>query len=214
MVSRHRSQRTGAATCRTSRSSISRPSLTTWPSALDSSRVRGSWVAMLDASSASRATAGSMCTVWKAPATLSGNSRARGGGSSASAASCSTVPAATTWPLPLLLAAVSPCRSIVASTSSGLPPITAVIEVGVVALAAAIDWPRSATKTIACSLEMTPTPAAAVISPTECPAATPILGYASAGSGKSSAAASSPAATSSGWAIAVSRIVSASASVP
>jgi hypothetical protein len=49
-----------------------------------------------------------MCTVWKAPATLSGISRARLGGAAARAASCSVVPAATIWPLPLLLAAVSP----------------------------------------------------------------------------------------------------------
>ena len=108
-----------------------------------------------------------MCTVWKAPATLSGISRARGGGFSASPASCSIVPAATIWPLPLLLAGVSPWASMAASTSSGLPPITAVIEVGVAALAAAIARPRSRTNTIACSADSTPTTAAAVISPTE-----------------------------------------------
>ena len=61
----------------------------------------------------------------------SGISRARAGGFSASAASCSIVPAATICPLPLLLAAVRPCASMAASTSSGLPPITAVIDVGV-----------------------------------------------------------------------------------
>ena len=48
-------------------------------------------------------------SVWKAPATDSGISRALAGGSSASAASCSTVPAATIWPAPLSLAAVRPC---------------------------------------------------------------------------------------------------------
>ncbi len=74
--------------------------------------------------------------------------------------------------------------------------------------------PRSRTKTMACSADSTPTPAAAVISPTECPAATPMKGKASAGWGNSSSAASSPEATSNGWAMAVSRIVSASASVP
>ena len=82
------------------------------------------------------------------------------------------------------------------------------------ALAAAIARPRSRTNTIACSADSTPTPAAAVISPTEWPAATPMKGNASAGCGKSSSAASRPEATSSGWAIAVSRMVSASASVP
>ena len=155
-----------------------------------------------------------MCTVWKAPATLSGISRARAGGCSARAASCSTVPAATTWPVPLLFAAVRPWASRAAATSSGCPPTTAVIDVGRAALAVAIARPRSATKTIADSAEKTPTPAAAVISPTECPAATPIRGYASAGCGKSSSAASRPDATSSGCATAVSRMVSASAWTP
>ena len=101
-----------------------------------------------------------------------------------------------------------------ASTSSEFPPITAVIDVGVAALAAAIARPRSRTNTIACSADSTPTPAAAVISPTEWPAATPMNGNASAGCGKSSSAANRPEATSRGWAMAVSRIVSASASVP
>ena len=76
------------------------------------------------------ATAGSMCTVWNAPATLSGMSRARVGGFAAKAASCSVVPAATIWPVPLLFAAVRPWASSAASTSSGWPPMTAVIEVG------------------------------------------------------------------------------------
>ena len=84
------------------------------------------------------------------------------------------VPAATIWPVPLLLAAVRPCSASAASTSSGLPPITAVIDVGVTALAAAIARPRSRTNTMACSADSTPTPAAAVISPTEWPAATPM----------------------------------------
>ncbi len=79
-----------------------------------------------------------MCTVWNAPATLSSISRARAGGLAASAASWSLVPAATIWPLPLLLAGVRPWASRAASTSSTFPPITAVIEVGVAALAAAI----------------------------------------------------------------------------
>ena len=52
--------------------------------------------------------------------------------SSAKAASCSTVPAATIWPGPLSLAAVRPCCSSAASTSSRSPPRTAVMLVGVV----------------------------------------------------------------------------------
>ena len=60
---------------------------------------------------------------------------------------------------------------------------------------------------MACSAEMTPVPAAAVISPTLCPAAAPTAWNASDGCGKISSAATSPAATSSGWATAVSRIV-------
>ncbi len=67
---------------------------------------------------------------------------------------------------------------------------------------------------MACSAVMTRAPAAAVISPTLCPAAAPTVAKPSAGCGNSARAATSPDATSSGWAIAVSRIVSASASVP
>ncbi len=152
--------------------------------------------------------------MWNAPATLSGISRALAGGSSANAASCSIVPAATTWPGPLSLAAVRPWRSITASTSSRSPPRTAVIPVAVVAAAAAIALPRSRTSTIACSAVMTRAPEAAVSSPTLCPATAPIRANASAGWGKRSSAATRPVATSSGWAILVSRMVSASASVP
>jgi hypothetical protein len=56
--------------------------------------------------------------------------------------------------------------------------------------------------------------AAAVISPTEWPAPAATTPNASAGCGKSSSRDTMPAATSSDWATAVSRIVSASASVP
>ena len=73
--------------------------------------------------------------VWNAPATLSGMTRARAGGSAAKAASASRAPAATTWPAPLTLAGVRSWRAIVASTSSGSPPSTALIPVGVAALA-------------------------------------------------------------------------------
>ena len=75
------------------------------------SRVRGSWTLTACAYDASVSTAEAMCSVWNAPATESGTRRALAGGSSLSAASCSIVPAATTWPAPLTLAAVRPCRS-------------------------------------------------------------------------------------------------------
>ena len=101
-----------------------------------------------------------------------------------------------------------------ASTSSTLPPITAVIEVGVRAAASAIARPRSRTKVIASSSDSAPTRAAAVISPTECPATTPTPALAVSPGSSRAPAASRPAATSSGCATAVSRIVSASASVP
>ena len=68
----HRSQRTGEATWPTRRRRTSRPSWTTCPSRFDNSRVRGSWVEIARERWASRSTAGSMWTVWKAPATLSG----------------------------------------------------------------------------------------------------------------------------------------------
>ena len=88
------------------------------------------------------------------------------------------------------------------------------MPVGVTAAASAIAFPRSRTSTIACSAVMTRAPAAAASSPTLCPATAPIFANASVGCGNSSSAATSPVATSSGWATAVSRIVSASASVP
>ena len=52
--------------------------------------MRGSWTDTERARPARWSTAGAMCSVWKAPATLSGISRALAGGSSASAASCSS----------------------------------------------------------------------------------------------------------------------------
>ena len=196
------------------RASTSRPSCTTWPSRLEMIRVRGSCVDTDRAREARWLTAGSMCWVWNAPATLSGISRALAGGSPAKASSCSSVPAATTWPGPLSLAATSPWRSIAARTSSRSPPSTAVIPVGVAAAASAIARPRSRTRTIACSAVIARAPAAAVSSPTLCPATAPMRANASAGDGKSSSAATRPVATSSGWAISVRRISSASASVP
>ena len=115
-----RSQRTGVATWSTRRASTARPSCTTAPSRLDSRRVRGSWVLTAAASARSRPTAGAMCTVWNAPATSSGRSRAPSGGSAASAASCSSVPAATIWPAPLSFAAMRPCSASLARTTSAV----------------------------------------------------------------------------------------------
>ncbi len=164
MVSMHRSQRTGLAIWPTIRLSTSTPLWTTRPSRLEITRVRGSWTETDLARDAKWPTAGAMCSVWKAPATLSGMSRAFSGGSSANAASCSMVPAATICPGPLSLAAVRPCLSMAARTSSRSPPRTAVIPVGAAAAAPAIALPRSRTSTIACSAVMTRAPVAAVSS--------------------------------------------------
>ena len=213
-VSMHRSQRTGLAIWPTSRRSTSCPSWTTWPSRLETNRVRGSCTETERASEPRCATAGSMWRVWKAPATLNGTSRAFSGGSSASACSSSSVPAATTWPGPLSLAATRPCFSRTASTFSRSPPRTAVMPVAVTAAASAMALPRSRTSTIACSAVITRAPAAAVSSPTEWPATALTLPKASVGCGKMPRAATSPVATSSGCAISVARIASASASVP
>lgn len=162
----HRSQRTGLLTWLTMRESTSRPEWMTAPSTLETSGTRASWVETARASRPISATAGDMYSVWKAPATLSGMTRALAGGASARAASCSIVPAATTWPAPLMLAGVRPCCSRTARTSSGSPPRTALIPVGVACAAAAMPRPRSRTRTMACSAEMTPAAEAAVISPT------------------------------------------------
>ena len=67
---------------------------------------------------------------------------------------------------------------------------------------------------MACSAVSTPAPAAAVISPTLCPAPAAICRKASAGCGNRASSETSPLATISGWATAVSRMVSASDSVP
>ena len=78
-----RSQRTGELIWVTMRLSTSRPSCTTWPSRLEISGIRASWVETERARPASTSTAGAMCWVWNAPATDSGTSRALAGGSSA-----------------------------------------------------------------------------------------------------------------------------------
>ena len=111
-----------------------------------------------------------MCEVWKAPATLSGMTRALAGGFSARALSWSSVPAATVWPAPLTLAGVAPEASMAASTSAGSPPTTALMPVGVTAAAAAMLLAAFADKGHGFLSVSTPARAEAVISPTECPA--------------------------------------------
>ena len=125
-----RSQRTGAATCSTRRPTNSGPCWITLPSAFDNNRVPGSDVGRPAASCRRRSTAGAMWAVWNAPATASGRSRAPSGGSAASAANCSAVPAATTWPAAFTFAAVRPSSASLASTASASPPRIAVIPVG------------------------------------------------------------------------------------
>ena len=88
-VAWHASQRTGRVTWATSRRSASAPSVTAAPSALDSSVVVGSAGVTAAACSPSACSAGAMNGVWNAPATASGMTRARAGGSSASCASAS-----------------------------------------------------------------------------------------------------------------------------
>ena len=107
------------------------------------------------------------------------------------------------------IAAAAGARAITAEQAMVL-----VRERGNAMAAAAIAAPRSRTSTIACSAVIARAPAAAASSPTLCPATAPIRLNASAGCGKSSRATSRPEATSSGWATAVSRIVSASDLVP
>lgn len=161
------------------------------------------------AAAASVSTAGAMWCVWNAPATFSGTTlRTPSGLSSASAASCSSVPAATIWPAPLMLAGVRPSFSRWATEVSGSPPSSADMPVSVIAAASAIARPRLRTRASASVSSRTPAKDAAVNSPTEWPATAP-------GAMSPSAAADRiPAATSSGWATAVSRISSASAWVP
>ena len=136
-------------------------------------------------------------------------------GRPARAASCSSVPAATTWPAPLSLAAVRPCSSSVARTSSRSPPSTAVMPVrrergglghGAAALAdedhrlLGRDHARAG--------------GGGDLADAVAGADADASGARRRGAGTARAAATRPAATSSGWATAVSRIVSASASVP
>jgi hypothetical protein len=98
------------------------------------------------------------------------------------------------------------CAATAASTASSSPPITAVIPVGVIAVASAIARPRAPVSRIASSGDRTPAITPAASSPTLCPAV--------ASGPASCSAASKAAATSSGCAAAASVISSASALVP
>ena len=154
-----------------------------------------------------------MYEVWKAPATCSGMTRARSGGVAASRARPSRDPAATTWPAPLTFAGTSPAVAIAASTSDGSPPRTALIPVGTSAAASAMNDARAETRDTASTSSRTPATAAALNSPTEWPAVTSTTSRAARPS-STAPSASSDAETINGCATAVSRIVSASESVP
>ena len=214
IVCMHLSHRTGVLTWVTMRSSQSRPEATTAPSALESSMMPGSRTVTEAAASRSASTAGAMWAVWNAPATLSGRSRAPAGGAAANASSCAMVPAATIWPAPLTFAGVSPWESSAASTSSWSPPSTAVMPVASAAAALAMARPRTPTRRIASSADSTPAITPAASSPTLCPAAMPACSRTWPRSPLSASAAAMAAATSSGWAMAVSVISSAPAVVP
>ena len=118
-------------------------------------------------------------------------------------------PAATICPPPLSLAATSPKSAIACKTTWRSPPRTAAIPAGVIEAAFAISIPRARTNFIASNGVSTPAIAAAVISPTECPATKLYFPCA-----LKARALSNPAATISGCALAVSLISSASAVVP
>ncbi len=90
-----RSQRTGEATCATSRSSARRPEATGSPSLFDQRARAGSDASTPAAAARRLSTAGAMNRVWKAPATWSGITRVPATGLSARAARASSVPAAT-----------------------------------------------------------------------------------------------------------------------
>lgn len=144
--------------------------------------------------------------------TFSGTTlRTPSGGSSLRAASCSSVPAATICPAPLTFAGVRPSFSRCATETSGSPPSSADMPVSVIAAASAMARPRLRTRVRAAVSSRTPAKAAAVISPTLCPATAP---GAMSEMAPSAEADRIPAATSSGWATEVSRMASASACVP
>ncbi len=171
-VAWHRSQRTGRVIWATMRSIMSRPDAADVPSEFDNSRWTGSATVSASTTLLSAVCAGAMYSVWNAPATASGRSRAPAGGLAVKAAIASTEPAATIWPAPLRLAGVRPAASIAATTSAGSPPRTATMDVGTRSQAAAISAPRRAARATASAGVSTPATAAAVISPTLCPATT------------------------------------------
>ena len=152
-------------------------------------------------------TAGAMSGVRKAPATLSGTRRALGG-ASAKAASCSSLPATTIgrgrcrWPLS------GPASRWRASTSSRSPPSTAVMPVGLVPAAAALALPRSEHHGLLGGDDARPGGGGQLADAVARDRGDLAQGV--RGVRNSSSAAIRPVATSSGWAILVSRIVSAS----
>src|SRR5690606_19104221 len=222
-VSWHKSQRTGAAICAVRRRTTSRalpyvlPSMSIVaydsPSAFERNGTRGSLTSHDAATGSNSSSAGCMNGVWNAPATWSGMTRALAGGFSARAARWSSAPAATTCPPPLTFAGHRWAASIAASTSCGSPPTTALIPVGVCAAAAAMARARWETRPTAPVSVSAPATAAAASSPTEWPAVTSTTSVVSRPS-RITRSATSEDATMSGWATAVSRIASASDSVP
>src|SRR5699024_851572 len=212
MVWVHRSHRTGWVICETTRSSASRPEVTTFPSALDSRVSSGSLTSTESASGRNSSTAGSMCGVWNAPATSRGRSRARPGGFCSSASQASSGPAATICPAPLRLAGTSPAPSRASRTSASRPPRTAIIPVGLAAHARDMAAPRAAARRSASGSEITPATASAASSPMEWPATTVSDGIWPRR--RSSAAPSSAEATTSGCVTAVSVISCRVAVVP
>src|SRR5690625_2121573 len=213
-VSWHRSQRTGEVIWETREESTAAPESATPPSALDRSGRRGLPGVRASAAAATSAIAGSMCSVWNAPATARGMTRVLAGGFSAKAASAARVPAATIWPPPLTFAGTRPAARIASEAACGSGPMTAAIPVSAWAAAAAIARPRTPTRAVASASVSTLAIAVAANSPTEWPATAPAQEWTGPRSLPSTHAVSSEVATMRGWATAVSLISSASAVVP
>ena len=129
-VAMHRSQRTGLVTWETRVSTNSSPDATAEPSRLVSSAEVGSETCRDAANSSSAGTAGAIASVWNAPATFRGMTRARAGGFAANASMAGMGPAATIWPPPLEFAATRPAASMASRTFSSTPPSTAAMPVG------------------------------------------------------------------------------------
>ena len=201
-----RSQRTGFATCSIMRFKIRSPESRIAPSLFETRPTFASWTTRLVANLLNPSRAGFIKSVWNAPETCNDRTRAPSG---AKVESARKSPAATICPPPLSFAATSPASAIACKTSSRTPPNTALIPDSLPMAAFAISTPRVRTRRSASTSEKTPAIAAAVISPTECPAINE-----KSLSAPIARALSKPAATISGWALAVSRISSASACVP